>query len=55
MYIEEIKARGGVNCDQMGLIVLILILIQGEPKRADKEMYELSNMYILIQLELTIF
>ena len=55
MYIEEIKARGGVNCEQMGLIVMILILIQGEAKRAEKEMYELSNMYLFFEVELTIF
>jgi hypothetical protein len=34
MYLDEILRREGKDCDQMGLIVLILILIQREPKRA---------------------
>ena len=39
MYREEIKMRGGVDCDQMGLIVILLIIIQREVKRAENEMF----------------
>lgn len=34
LYLEEIARREGKNCEQMGLIVLVIILIQREPKRA---------------------
>lgn len=39
LYLEEIARREGKDCEQMGLIVLVIILIQREPKRAEKKMY----------------
>lgn len=39
LYLEEIARKEGKDCEQMGLIVLIMILIQREPKRAEKRMY----------------
>ena len=44
LYLEEITRREGKDCEQMGLIVLVIILIQREPKRAEKKMYEISDM-----------
>lgn len=36
MYYENIKYKNGVDCDQEGLIIVILILVLGEPQRAEK-------------------
>lgn len=43
MYEENIKIKNGVDCEENVLIIVILYLIMGEPKRAEQQMYELSN------------
>lgn len=44
MYYDLIKREPNTDNTQNGLIILIMILIQHEAKRAEKEMYELSNL-----------
>lgn len=44
MYVENIKTKGGVDCDENILIIIILYIIMGDPKKAENQMYELSNM-----------
>lgn len=46
LYQDEIVRREGKDCEQMGLVVVILVLIQREPKRAEKKMYEIADMYV---------
>jgi hypothetical protein len=43
--------REGNDCEQMGLVVVILVLIQREPKRAEKKIYEIADMYFFISYQ----
>ena len=36
MYYDNIKAKNGVDCDEDVLIIVILYLLMGEPKRAEQ-------------------
>lgn len=39
MYYDQIKLKNGQDCDEEGLIILILLIVMGEIKRAHNEMF----------------
>jgi hypothetical protein len=46
LYEDSITKKNGQDCDEDVLIIVILCLVMGEPKRAEQRMYELSEMYL---------
>ena len=44
IYEEQIRYLNGIDCNQYALVIVITILMQHEATRAEKEMYEISNL-----------